>query len=158
MATTDAYTLQQWISQFRSLTNIIGDFVSRFPISNGEHVIFYMDESYLTKYHNELEPYKTSVDLSDREKHFYAYNPRLFAYDIYGYPEFWYLVIYANELHSAMEFNLSRVKFYQASVVNVLNSIRMLEQKYRDENDQEMRDVIVNHSEVNADVLKGSIV
>lgn len=158
MATTEAYTLEQWISQYRTTANVISDFVSRFPISDGNRVIFFMDESYLSKYSTELESYKVTIDLSDKERHFYAYNPRLFAYDVYGYPEFWYLIMYANELHSLIDFDLSRVKIYQAGVIDVLNTIRSLEKPYKDENDQEMIDVIVNHTQVNSDVLKGKIV
>ena len=155
--TTNAWTLQQWITEFRSQLNTIDDFVSRFAISNGERVIFFMDESYLSKYQAELDPYKVTVDLTDREQHYYAYNPRLFAYDIYGYPELWYLVMYANELHSALEFNLKRVRFYQSGVTNVLNAIRILEEPRKDANDQEMSDIVTNNESSNESVLDSAI-
>ena len=109
------------------------------------------------KYQREFEPYKVTVDLSDREQHNYMYNPRLFAYDIYGYPEFWYLVLYANELHSELEFNMKRVHFYNAGIIRILDTIRDLETKYKDENDQEMTDIVVNNESVNANVM-GSII
>ncbi len=155
--TTNAWTLERWITEFRSQLNTIDDFVSRFAISNGERVIFFMDESYLSKYQAELDRYKVSVDLTEREQHYYAYNPRLFAYDMYGYPEFWYLVMYANELHSACEFNLSRVKFYQGGVVKVLDAIRNLEQPRKDANDQDMTDIVTNHTSINENVLTAKL-
>lgn len=157
MATTNAYTLQQWISQFRNMQNTIDNFVSRFAISDGVRCTFLMEESFLSKYQREFEPYKVTVDLSDREQHNYMYNPRLFAYDIYGYPEFWYLVLYANELHSELEFNMKRVHFYNAGIIRILDTIRDLETKYKNENDQEMTDIVVNNESVNANVM-GSII
>lgn len=153
MATTNASSLALWISQFKAQLNVISDFVTKFPVSDGTRAIFYMDDNLLSKYTEELDAFKVKVELTPREQQFYAYNPRLFSYDMYGYPEFWYLILYANELHSATDFALDTVKFYNAGVLDVLNTIRQLEIERMDANSQEVTDIIRNNTVVNADIL-----
>ena len=152
--TTNAYTLQMWINQFRNQTNVVSDFITKWPISDGTRTIFYMENTLLSKYTWELDQHKTFVDLSEREQHFYAYNPRLFSYDLYGYPEFWYIILYANELHSATDFHPTRVKFYKSSVLNVLNEIRILEQTRKQTNDYAMNRIVTDNLAENADLLQ----
>lgn len=155
--TTNAYTLPLWISAFKSQSNVISDFIMKWPISDGSTAIFYMEDTVLSKYTAELEKFRVSVDLTDREQHFYAYNPRLFAYDLYGYPEFWYIVLYANEMHTTLEFHPTRVKFFTSGVVNVLNEIRILEQSRKDVNEQACTTLITNNQSENADLLTSVI-
>ena len=157
MPTIQAHTLSMWISEFRAMSNVISDFVTKFPMSDGTHACFFMDESVLGKYDVELSSFIVSTDLTPREQQFYAYNPRLFAYDLYGAPEFWYLVLHANEMLSATEFTPVRVKFYQTSVINTLNTIRQIEMERHDANEQEMTNVVVNNQVVNADVMASII-
>lgn len=153
MPTVQAYTLSEWITEFRAMTNVISDFVTKSPMSDGNQACFFMDESVLGKYDVELSTFIQTADLTAREQHFYAYNPRLFAYDLYGVPEFWFLVLHANEMLSATEFTPVRVKFYQPAVVTTLNTIRQIETSRHDANEQEMTNVVVNNQVVNADVI-----
>jgi hypothetical protein len=152
MSTVNAYTLESWISSFRGETNVVSDFVFKLALSDGENVAYFCDETVLSKYSVELAEHLTSVDLTDREQQFYAYNPRLFAYDLYGAPELWYLILYANEMHSATQFKVARVKFYKKSVIKVLNSIRVLESARKDDNEQEMTDIVVGKQQCNNDI------
>lgn len=158
MPTTNAYTLEYWISSFRGETNVVSDFVTKVLLSDGENAAIFMDQSLLSKYTIELEPHKVTVDLTDRERQFYAYNPRLFSNDLYGVPELWYLVLYANEIYSAMQFDMTRVKFYKTSVLNVLNTIRQLELGVKNDNDDEINRMIVNKTPSNASVLTSRII
>lgn len=139
------------------MSNVISDFVTKLPMSDGSYACFFMDETVLGKYNVELSQFIVSTDLTPREQHFYAYNPRLFAYDLYGYPEFWYLVLHANEMISATQFTPVRVKFYQPGVITTLNTIRQLELSAHDANEQEMTNVVVNNLTVNADVMTSII-
>lgn len=153
MPTTNAYTLEYWINSFRAQSNVISDFITKVAVSDGTTATFFMDESLLSKYHTELDEHKVSVNLSQREQHFYAYNPRLLSYDLYGAPEFWYLILYANEIYSAADFAPQRLKFYKSSVLNVLNTIRQLEMDRHNANEQECTDIITGNKSVNADIL-----
>lgn len=153
MATTNAHTLEEWISDFRRQLNVVSDFVHNDAVSDGTTVVQLMDETVLSKYDAELRPYLTRVTLTDRERQLYQQNPRLLSYDLYGAPEFWYLILYANELHSLLEFDLREIKFYKIGVIDVLNQIRQLESPYKDENEQVMTDVVVDRKPWNTDIL-----
>ena len=152
MSTTNEYTIGGWIQKFRNELNTIVDFTLVAAMSDGSSMTIFSDESILSKYHAELEAFKTFGDYNQREREFYAYNPRLLAYDLYGVPELWYLILYANELNSALEFNLNRVYFYKASVLTLLDSIRALEVVRKDENEQEMTNIRINGTVINNDV------
>lgn len=153
MPTLESYTIESWITSFRTQTNVISDFVTKLPIASNGEVTILMDESLLSKYTNELAVHKAVVDLTEREREFYAYNPRLFSYDLYGVPEFWYLILHANEMVSALQFNESRIYIYKQTVINMLNVIRQLELDAKNENEQEITDIVVNNQNVNQDVL-----
>lgn len=150
--TVNEHTLQRWVKSYQKQMNTVDRFVFTCCVSDGELTTLFSDETMLSKYSVELEPYLTSEDFTQIEQNFYAYNPRLFAYDLYGIPELWYLVLYANEMHSALEFNVSRVKFYKQSVLPLLNSIILLEKPRKDANEQEMTDVVVDKKIVNPDI------
>lgn len=153
MATTSAYSLETWISDFRNQLNVVSDFIHKDALSDGTTVTQIMSESVLSKYDTELRPYLTRVKLTDAERHNYQQNPRLLALDLYGAPEFWYLILYANELHSMLEFDLAEVRFYRIGVIDVLNQIRQLEADIKDENEQAMTDIVVDRRPFNDDVL-----
>lgn len=153
MPTLNQYSLESWVSAFRNQTNVVSDFITKLPISDGKKAYFFMDDNLLSKYTSELDKHKVSVDLTEREQHFYAYNPRLLSYDLYGAPEFWYLILYANEIYSAADFCPTRCRFYKMSVIDTLNTIRQLEIPRKDANEQEMTDIITGNKSVNADVL-----
>lgn len=153
MSTTKEFTLEAWIRKFKSELNTIRDFTFKTAISDGTFMMLFGDDSVLSKYTAELNEFLTTADLTQREQEFYAYNPRLLAYDIYGEPEFWYLILYANEMVSALDFHPKRVHFYQPGVMTLLNSIRELELSRKNKNDQEMTSLSVNGGSMNADVL-----
>lgn len=149
MPTIKEYTMEGWISAFRSEKNKISDFAWKKLISDGQSVMLFSDETILSKYSTELSEYLTKVKLTPAEQHYYAYNPRLFSYEIYGIPEFWYLVLYANEIQSMLQFNMPVVRFYGAGVVEVLNAIRDLERDSYDAMEHGITTSIVGRKAVN---------
>lgn len=152
MATTSQYTLAKWISQFRDERFILPNYTFSSVMSDGTNAIVFPEETMLTTYAEELETYKTSAVMTDREQNFYRYQPRMFAYDLYGYPEMWYLILYANEIVSALEFDFTTVYFYTQSVTTLLNAIISLESDRKDDNEQEITDLTTSGEEVNNDV------
>lgn len=127
MSTTNEYTLQGWINAFRDERNTVSDFVFKTCKSDGERVTVLMSETILSKYHAELKQYIVVNTFTEIDQAYYAYNPRLFSMDLYGLPEFWYLVLYANEMHSAIQFNVPIVRYYSPKVVQALTMIHALE-------------------------------
>ena len=158
MSTTGAYTLEQWIVYYRNTQNTVSANMLLTAISNGEVATIFMEETLLSKYTTELSAYLETTTLTSRQQEYYAYNPRLLSQDLYGAPEFWYILLYANEMHSALEFNVTKLKFYRKGVLDLLNTIRLIETSRKDANSQEMIDVVVNNESVNADVLNSDII
>lgn len=158
MSTTGAYTLEQWIVYYRNTQNTVSANMLLTAISNGEIATIFMEETLLSKYTTELSAYLETTTLTSRQQEYYAYNPRLLSQDLYGAPEFWYILLYANEMHSALEFNVTKLKFYRKGVLDLLNTIRLIETSRKDANSQEMIDVVVNNESVNADVLNSDII
>lgn len=158
MSTTGAYTLEQWIVYYRNTQNTVSANMLLTAISNGEIATIFMEDTLLSKYTTELSAYLETTTLTSRQQEYYAYNPRLLSQDLYGAPEFWYILLYANEMHSALEFNVTKLKFYRKGVLDLLNTIRLIETSRKDANSQEMIDVVVNNESVNADVLNSDII
>ena len=158
MSTTGAYTLEQWIVYYRNTQNTVSANMLLTAISNGEIATIFMEETLLSKYTTELSAYLETTTLTSRQQEYYVYNPRLLSQDLYGAPEFWYILLYANEMHSALEFNVTKLKFYRKGVLDLLNTIRLIETSRKDANSQEMIDVVVNNESVNADVLNSDII
>lgn len=153
MSTVNEYTIQSWIRAFRNEPNLVSALMLKWGITDRDTAVFFMDETILSKYYPEIEPYRRSRMFTPRETHFYGYNPRLYAYDLYGMPELWYLVLYANEMHSAMEFHdIKKIKFYDRSVLPILNAIMLKERGILDENEAMLSDLIVNNRVTNQDV------
>lgn len=157
MSTVNEHTLQGWISKYRTELNTVSRFIHQWTISDGNVAKLFSDETVISKYHGELETLLIEETFTDRERAFYAYNPRLFAYDLYGAPELWYLILYANEMHSAMEFNIQRVRFYDKKITTVLNQIRLTEEGRLNDTAQEISDIIVQNKVVNADINVGIV-
>lgn len=157
MSTVNEHTLQGWISKYRTEFNTVSRFIHQWAISDGTIATLFSDETVISKYHGELEALLIEETLTDRERAFYSYNPRLFAFDLYGAPELWYLILYANEMHSAMEFNVQRVRFYDKQITTVLNQIRLTEEGRLNDTAQEISDIIVQNKVVNADINVGIV-
>lgn len=152
MATTSEYTLQDWIRSFQDEMSRITLFNIRNIITDGSVGMIFSDETVLSKYHDELSQYVQTVTYTQNEADFYAYNPRLFAYDIYGIPEMWYMVLYANEMHSALQFHNRRVKFHMPQVLTVMDTIRELERPRYDANRQAVSEIVTSRKSKNNDI------
>ena len=149
MSTMNEHLISGWINAWRNEPNNIDHFMLKTAISDGSFMVTLMDETVLGQYTNDLAPYLVRVPMSQYYRDFYAYNPRLFAMDIYGIPELWYYVLYANEMTSMLEFNVPVVKFYSAASLTLLRSIRELQKPYLDENEQWLHDIRVGGKSIN---------
>lgn len=139
----EEYTLNGYIQQMKESQIQFNAFVDHFVMKNGNNKFtIYPDEILLSKYKKELDQYLAYMRLSDKEYQLYEYNPRLFAQKVYGDPAYWFLVMWANELHSMSEFCINPVRFYTKDCYSLLNAILQVETINTDDDAQKINDII----------------
>jgi hypothetical protein len=94
----------------------------KFPIQN-----------ILDDYEDELESVCKSVELSDEQASKYKYKPKLLAYDIYGNPELYFIILMVNGICNMKEFTLEN-KVVKLISKRVLSEV--LRQIYKSEKSQ----------------------
>lgn len=76
-------------------------------INEGE---FYGEINYMSvldKYSSYLKQYLMTMLFSVEEARKYRYNPKFLARDLYGTTEYWWTIIYANQLYSSAQFDFT---------------------------------------------------
>lgn len=150
MSSILAYTMEDWVREVRSERYSVDKYTFDTLISNGsDDITRFMNDTVLSKYHAELERYKVTITWTPAEQEFLQYNPRMVAYNVYGIPELWYLVLYANSLHSALQFVGPRIHLYTADVVLLLDAIRELESGESDYQEQQLTNIILSGKAIN---------
>ena len=77
-------------------------------------------ESRLDYFISSLNDYKSEMTLTQELYDKYKYNPKMMSYDLYDTTDYWWLLLQANEMHSAIEFNKRKVKYYSKSALKQL--------------------------------------
>ncbi len=95
-------------------------------------------DSLLIKYRGELTNAKLKVELTGDDYRKFRFNPKLFSFVMYGTTELWYLVLEANELKSATEFDLKTVWFYYPDIVEKIVRILNLDREIINQNEEEI--------------------
>lgn len=150
MSTISAYTMEDWVRAMRDERYSVDKYTFDTLISNGsDDIVRFMNDTVLSKYHAELEQYKMTLTWTPAEQEFLQYNPRMVAYNVYGKPELWYLVLYANSLHSALQFVGPRIHLYSADVLLLLDAIRELETNESDYQEQQLTNIILSGKPIN---------
>jgi hypothetical protein len=88
-----------------------------------------LDDSILNPYDGILDKYRKEYTFTNEEYRIYKYNPWRLAQDVYGSHQYWFLVLHANELYSASEFDLKTVSMYTTDVLDVLSEITIIQDK-----------------------------
>ena len=94
--------------------------------------------SLIIKYMPELKEIKTKISLSNEEYAKYRFNPKALSYDIYGTTELWFLILEANELHSATQFDSKSIYLFRTDIVDKLARILNLELATKNYNEEEV--------------------
>ncbi len=68
----------------------------------------------LSDYERELKAISVEVELNDTQYRRYVYNPKVLAHDIYGSTELFFIVLAANGICTAKEFNSRKIKLLRA--------------------------------------------
>ena len=77
-------------------------------------------ESRLDYFISSLNDYKSEMTLTQELYDKYKYNPKMMSYDLYDTTDYWWLLLQANEMYSAVEFNKRKVKYYSKSALKQL--------------------------------------
>ena len=137
-------TITQFIAQYDSEELVSSAFFLKqvFENSNNQKMLVNFD-NLVIKYMPELKSIKTKVSLSTKEYAKYKYNPKLLSFDIYGTTELWFLILEANELHSATQFNNQVIYLFRTDIVEKMTRILNLETATKNYNEEEISKALI---------------
>ena len=76
------------------------------------------------------------------------YNPKLLSYDVYGTTELWFFILMANEIYTITEFDLRKVKMFDAAIISKLNRMLELDKEFLEINSMEVMNEIQSEENV----------
>lgn len=132
-------TIKEYISNYQSEDIRFSEFFLKEVLvpDKGEKILVNFS-NLIIKYMPELKSLKIKVTLTNDEYERYKFNPKRLAYDIYGNTELWFLILEANELKSAIDFDLKTLYLFQTSIVDKMSRILNLELVSKDFNIEEI--------------------
>ena len=101
-----SYTIEEFI-QYQGVSKLNYE---DYCLHEKESFLNIISYNILDDYLDELKLISKTIDLSDTEYIKYLYKPRILAYDIYGDPELFFIILKLNNLCSSKEFNLKKLK------------------------------------------------
>lgn len=101
-----------------------------------------ISDSILDKYKEDLNDILTTKTYTSEEKPKYLYNPWILSYDLYGSTAYWWLILQANNLYSAIEFDKTTVNIYSDLLPYVVSTIMNLEEEAISKNNRDIEQEI----------------
>ncbi len=96
-------------------------------------------ESILDKYFNIIQEYLYTIYLSDKELDEYKYNPKKLSFKLYNTTEYWFLILWANEMYSATQFDQKKIRLIRKGAIqSLLSEIRSVDKIYINESAAEL--------------------
>ena len=134
------YTLSDFIREYSVEDLRVDAFhLKEVFFQNGmKHKIVVNGDNIADKYSAELEENKKIVEFTTKEYYKYRYNPKLLSYDVYGSTELWFFILMANEIYTITEFDLRKVKMFDAAIISKLNRMLELDKEFLDINSMEV--------------------
>lgn len=84
----------------------------------------------VNKYWDIIMKYVDSVELTEDLKLQYRFNPKAVSYDLYGTTEYWSMLLYINECHSTLDFDLNVLKYIEPDEIDdLINEILIIENR-----------------------------
>ena len=124
-----ATKLKDYITEQSTNDIHMKDFFFKGVLTDDTTRLYVLDDSVLIPYDEELNKYKVPYTLKGDEYRKYRFNPWRVSEDVYGSPEYWFLVLHANEMYSASEFDRQHIQMYKKAVLNVVQEILAVEDK-----------------------------
>lgn len=97
-----------------------------------------ISDSILDNYKKELNDILITKTYTQEEKPKYLYNPWALSYALYGTTAYWWLLLEANNLYSAIEFNKTTVNVYSDLLPSVIDAILNAEEDAIDKNNRDI--------------------
>lgn len=103
-----------------------------------------LESSVLDNYQSILRDFIVRLPITDKFRNKYKYNPKKLAAKEYESTEYWFLILYANEMYSATQFSLDKgyIYMYRQGIQQVINEILNIERKYIQKNAAEVSSFI----------------
>lgn len=97
------------------------------PQNNIEYDVFNVVSDYM----NELKAMAKEVELTETEYYTYRYRPKILAHYLYGNSELYFIILWLNDMWSAKDFNLKKIKLIKNSdLAQALSSINASERSF----------------------------
>lgn len=103
------------------------------------------DFGILDKYMDALRDYRIELDLTDEQYDNYKLRPKKLAHWLYHSTEYWSLILEANEIYSASQFDMRRPKVFSLNkLATTLQEIMSIERPFININTQILLDETIN--------------
>lgn len=137
-------TLQDYITEFNSESIISSEFFLKQVFATNEKKMIVNFSNLIVKYMPEIKALKVKISLSAEEYQKYRFNPKRLSYDLYGTTELWFIILEANELYSALEFDNQTIVLYKTNVFDKLGRILNLENEFKNYNEEEISEALLS--------------
>lgn len=130
-------TMEQFFEMDRSKSFHMEDtYFKQILNENGITPQLILESSILDNYQSILRQFIVRLPITDEFRDKYKYNPKKLAAREYESTEYWFLILYANEMYSASQFSLDKgyIYMYQRGIQQVINEIINIERKYIQKN------------------------
>jgi hypothetical protein len=130
MSVETTCTLESFIKYKDYDSNIYYSNLSIFEkaIDNSEILLVH---NVLNDYQEEILEKSALVKLTDKEFNKYIYKPKLLAYDLYGFCEYYYIILFLNQMTNIKEFNKRKIRLLRPSTLSsILSSIYSSEEDF----------------------------
>lgn len=127
MLNYDEYTMKDYISNYKETDITFDKLYLKEVISSDNGKMIITSDCILDKYSGELDKLKTKYTIGESERQVLMYNPKALSYKLYGTTELWFLLLYANQMHSASEFCKETINVYAESIIAYIVEIINLE-------------------------------
>lgn len=104
-------------------------------IENLDNIIEYCSHNVIEDdYLEEIKSLAIKYEFNNEQKRKYMYRPQLLAYDLYGNPELYFILMIINDVVSKKEFNFDSVYIIEKDVLfQILNAIYNAQKDFLEE-------------------------
>ena len=116
------------ISEFISAGSVISNYFSYTDFSLIQRLdkTYYIIKNVLDDYIEEMKNRAILIELSDKEKDTYIYNPKLLSYKLYKTTMLYWVILKLNNQCNVHEFNLSSSKIYLLKPTDMFSILQLI--------------------------------
>jgi len=129
MKPSQTYTISSFINAGKNIDISYAKSSIQDNITDNKN-LFLSINNVIYDYIDELNDNAIEVNLTEIEYNKYLYKPRLLAYDIYGYTDYYFLIMIMNNINNTKEFNFRKVKLIHPDNINIIGRILNAEEEY----------------------------